>query len=171
MREPWSGLAENLGLLISLAPQAKAFMVRLLVEYQADTPQGRKTERLEIPASSTATGGSHGPCNFIYPRMVKRITSPAQKLESDHFVFPGCVYRALLEQILRTETNVRFERVVFYLIQFDEPLYNYYKLVRGFQDPATIRLDEPDFTNIQGGLGIFGSTSIDSSFWSLTERR
>jgi len=43
------------------------------------------------------------------------------------------------------------------LLVFDENLSKYYSSTNGFLDDFTIRLDENDYTNIEGGLGIFGS--------------
>jgi hypothetical protein len=47
----------------------------------------------------------------------------------------------------------------FVLTQIDGILYNYYYLNNGPVDNSSIRLDVPDFTNISGGLGVFGSRS------------
>jgi hypothetical protein len=47
--------------------------------------------------------------------------------------------------------------VRFVLTQIDDILYAYYYLSNGPLDNSTIRLDVPDFTNIQGGYGVFGS--------------
>lgn len=43
------------------------------------------------------------------------------------------------------------------LLVFNESLSNYYSTTNGFLDDFTIRIDETDYTNIDGGLGIFGS--------------
>ncbi len=42
------------------------------------------------------------------------------------------------------------------LLVFDENLSNYYSTTNGFLDDFTLILDEVDYTNIVGGLGIFG---------------
>lgn len=51
---------------------------------------------------------------------------------------------------------------VAYMSNIDTDFYNYYKLVRGFDDPRSVRLDQPDYTNITGARGIFGSINVDS---------
>jgi hypothetical protein len=43
------------------------------------------------------------------------------------------------------------------LLVFDENLSKYYSSTNGYLDDYTIRLDETDYTNVNGGLGIFGS--------------
>ena len=42
--------------------------------------------------------------------------------------------------------------------------YNYYKVVRGFDDPRTVRLDLPDYSNIEGARGVFGSVYRDTLY-------
>ena len=42
------------------------------------------------------------------------------------------------------------------LLVFDAPLSNYYSTTNGFLDDFTVVLDETDYTNITGGLGIIG---------------
>ncbi len=37
-----------------------------------------------------------------------------------------------------------------------------YNIVNGFQDPYSVREDQPDYTNIVGGLGVFGAMVEDS---------
>lgn len=44
----------------------------------------------------------------------------------------------------------------------DQYIYSYYKLVRGFDDPVSVRQDRPDVSNIRGGVGIFGAIFADS---------
>jgi len=43
------------------------------------------------------------------------------------------------------------------LLVFNDHLSNYYSTSNGFLDDYTVRIDEADYTNIEGGLGIFGS--------------
>ncbi|MEK7671562.1 MAG: hypothetical protein AAB344_05010 [Bacteroidota bacterium] len=43
--------------------------------------------------------------------------------------------------------------------QLDDALYAYYTTANGFPDSGTLRLDEPDYTNIEGGLGVFALSS------------
>lgn len=40
---------------------------------------------------------------------------------------------------------------------FDDNLSKYYSSINGFLDQFTVRIDETDYTNIEGGFGIFGS--------------
>jgi hypothetical protein len=48
------------------------------------------------------------------------------------------------------------------LTQVEDNLYKYYNIVNGFQDEFSIRTDLPDYTNIRGGVGLFGAMTEDS---------
>jgi hypothetical protein len=48
------------------------------------------------------------------------------------------------------------------LFSIDDNLYNYLSTVNGFNDPISVRLDIPNYTNIQNGHGIFGAIIKDS---------
>ncbi len=67
------------------------------------------------------------------------------------------VHTAMLE-----EDGVNGRDVVGVAYSFDQYLYSYYKLARGFDDPVSVRQDRPDITNIQNGVGIFGALFADS---------
>ena len=49
------------------------------------------------------------------------------------------------------------------VLSLDDNLYNYYLLVQGFNDPYSVRLDRPFFSNVTDGYGIFGSITADSN--------
>lgn len=58
---------------------------------------------------------------------------------------------------------------VFTLLIFNESLSNYYSTSNGYLDDFTIRVDESDYTNINGGLGIFGAFKKQLSGSRFTE--
>jgi hypothetical protein len=79
-------------------------------------------------------------------------------------------YTARLRWLFESRGNdIKFSRAVFYLIQFDRPLWSYWNASNGFHDRYTIRVDDPDYTNITGGVGVFGSMRVDSLVWALPE--
>lgn len=59
-------------------------------------------------------------------------------------------------------SKITFKRIVFRVLQMDENWYNYYSIVRMPQDSSTTRFDQPDFTNLNQGYGVFGACSVDS---------
>ncbi len=63
--------------------------------------------------------------------------------------------------------GARIIRAIFVLTQIDDALYNFYYVGNGPPDPTTIRLDVPDYTNVAGGLGVFGSLATASTEYQL----
>lgn len=55
------------------------------------------------------------------------------------------------------KSNYKIYGCVFTLLNFNQSLSNYYSTSNGFLDDFTVRVDESDYTNIQGGLGVFGT--------------
>jgi hypothetical protein len=59
--------------------------------------------------------------------------------------------------------NVRFNNMVkFVAYGYDWSLYEYINLHEGYSDDYSVRLDKPNYTNIVGGMGIFGAVLVDS---------
>ena len=48
------------------------------------------------------------------------------------------------------------------LVQIDAPIYYFYSISHGFNDPLTMRTEKPLYTNVTGGLGFVGSASLDT---------
>ena len=64
---------------------------------------------------------------------------------------------------LRTIDGVPGTDVVGTAYSLDVYVYSYYKLVRGFDDPVSVRQDRPDISNVRNGVGIFGAIYPDSA--------
>jgi hypothetical protein len=50
----------------------------------------------------------------------------------------------------------------FGILEYDFPLSRYYSSVSGYLDQFSVRLDETVFSNVNGGIGVFGSTLVTS---------
>ena len=57
--------------------------------------------------------------------------------------------------------------IIFQLGELDSPLSKYYESIHGNIDSYSISLDQFTYSNISGGLGIFGSRRIISKYWNL----
>ncbi len=55
----------------------------------------------------------------------------------------------------------------FDMIEMDEPLAQYYLSIHGSLDNYSVRLDQSVYSNINGGLGIFGSRRFLSNKWNI----
>ena len=56
--------------------------------------------------------------------------------------------------------NIRFNGIQFIFYTYSMDLYKYISL-HGYADNYSVRLDEPNHTNIVGGMGIFGAAYVD----------
>jgi hypothetical protein len=113
---------------------------------------GIKTEfQKKVPIYYTY-GGLDGPP--IYP--------PIQ-VNQLSIVFQGFVLDQSMKEISQNDPdkkNYTIEKAVFRLFVLDKNLAAYYAAQRTFLDEFSVRFSQPDFTNITGGLGIFGTYSV-----------
>lgn len=58
------------------------------------------------------------------------------------------------------KTNYAITEMKLHVMVLDESLSAYYSSVQQFLDGFTIKLNQPDFSNVQGGFGIFGSYNV-----------
>ncbi|MEE9225513.1 MAG: DUF4249 family protein [Bacteroidota bacterium] len=137
-------------LVTAISRGAKGFLIRLFVVYKLTSDKIAVEKALEVPISITNDG------ERIFPQ-VDRLN--ARRFRRD-------LIAAVLGDALRSASSGTVEdigrRVVVWAL--DPNAYNYYQIVRGFNDPFSVRVDEPDYTNIEGGLGVFGGLLVDSLF-------
>lgn len=65
---------------------------------------------------------------------------------------------ALLSKGDTAKNSYVIHRIYFELLEFDGPLSQYYGSINGYLDNYSIRLDESVYSNVGGGIGIFGSS-------------
>jgi hypothetical protein len=163
------GSVLNYGVGVYLSEQAKGFLVRIYVDYLAPTPQGWQLKRRQIPVLMRSISRYQGTWEYIYPAARQRQWSNARYQESQLFG-TGSWIRMLEDDIwLYDGYGVRFLQAVIHVIQFDEPLFNYYGVANISRDRYSVRIDEPDYTNMRGGAGVFGSAAVDSIAYALPE--
>lgn len=150
----------RLSVLVSLGANAPAYILRAYIEYEILRNGLWIRGEREIP--SDIGTGRHGEQVFLYPRPIVRgggeLTDTPGR-ERVHFATSG--YRSVVTEIRASAAgdSLRFLRANIVLTQIDDALYAYYNTVNRFPDGGSLRLDEPDYTNIVGGLGVFGATS------------
>lgn len=69
------------------------------------------------------------------------------------------------------KSGIKIKNITMDLLVYDEDLSAYYSSLEFGLNGFTVRIDDPDFTNVKGGLGIFGSyvstrftTDIDDQY-------
>ena len=162
LREP-STYTSDFFVSARLAPEAKAYVVRLLVEYEFFEAGQWIPGRIEVP--SRAGAGPGGSIEWLYPTLSRRLGDETggdtgyQILSFDHDAYLWALSQVQTRYLAQ---GLRFRRAVVHLTQVDVHLYKYYSIANGFQDPYTIRTDGPDYTNVEGGHGVFGAAVADS---------
>ena len=108
--------------------------------------KGGITHKKTIPVTYESENGSWKP---VYP-----------VISNNNYVnFTLSALDSSFAQISQGDPNKSGYKIlgaVLSLLVFDEPLSNYYSTTNGFLDDFTVVLDETDYTNITGGLGIIG---------------
>lgn len=172
---------KDYGFSATLAPESKGFLIRFYVDYLSPLP-GEKYEprRFEVPVRRDVISYYYEIYRKVYPQPTLRTTARnperfiySRELRSEERVtYARSAYAPILDwEIYELQgCGVRFVQGVFYLMQFDDPLWNYWSVSNSFRDKLSVRTDEPDYSNIKGGLGVFGSVTVDSLVWSLPEK-
>ena len=136
-----------------IPPEVEGHEVHMYVEYTSSLDSTVHTE--EVPAVIT----EYRDCidfDAEYPQMKSR-TNGAELWQFDYMN-----YRRTLIKTMRLYPGVEIKRIYFVVTQADRSLYRYFKTVKGFQDPISIRLDQPNYSSIEGALGVFGSFTKDT---------
>lgn len=153
--------AEDLGVIVGLASESYGFLPRLVLEYEI-VSQGNRVEQREVPSDLITTSSQVSP---EYPRIQgetseRRVGTTTYEL----FEYRASAYGYFLQRLFETygQSDLRFRRAILTVTTVDRHLYTYYFLVNGFFDPNTVRTDEPDYSNVVGGVGFVGSYAVDT---------
>jgi hypothetical protein len=131
-----------------------AAVIHFYLDYYALVNNGWELHTEEVPAGFTIDALNNQV--FSYPSLasVEVLASTGTDVRIDSALFQGARVRVFKKY---QPAPVVFLDIRFVLTQIDDALYDYYYINNGPADLSTIRLDVPDFTNIQGGHGLFGS--------------
>jgi hypothetical protein len=144
---PETDLAGGIAARIYPGVNSRAHIVRLYLEYEVREESVWVLKKTEIPSHVGEAG------EYVYPRPVSR--------ENTRVVFGALGYATVVSRLRQRYPGgrVRLKGTRFVLTQLDDWFYAYYSVANGFPDSGTLRLDEPDFTNIEGGFGVFAASS------------
>ncbi len=133
---------------VGLSNRTRRHLVRMYVEF--DVPEGADTvrHRWEVPLLATDTSLSDAwYSGFEY----------TQRTSFD-VAYSGRAYVSTVAKIIyRYTTLTKFRNIVLEVFQIGEPLEDYSSVVNAFKDELSLRADEPDYSNISGGHGLFGA--------------
>jgi hypothetical protein len=109
------------------------------------------------------------PIAYIFPKVFSTVVygelTRAGYNNHSASVYRNDVYRKTLVEILTDKhpnSRIRFTNALFELVQVEEGLYNYYRIGHASSDVFSVRLDEPLYTNLAGGVGVVGAYTLDS---------
>lgn len=142
----------------------RAFRLQFFVE--ADVVRGADTTllRQEIPlnyADSTAiveTGNSP-----LFGRLEVRTVRNVYSRKA----YISAIFALLVKA--SGANRVLFRRVAIHATHSGEEVYKYYSIANGFIDPNSIRVDQPDYSNIPGAFGFFGGIAEQRFEYALPE--
>jgi hypothetical protein len=151
---------EDITVTIGVSPLTRGYVVRLYLDYLARVGSDWVHKRDEVPTS--VLSASDTTVQYNYPKLTRRSSDVSQPYVNVHF--PIAVYTAFFTKIVDQYGSDGYKMLTatYVLSQVEANLYKYYNLANGFQDEFSIRTDQPDYSNIEGGLGIFGAMTVDS---------
>lgn len=167
IRDPWQSKDGNLSITVGLSPVAKGYQVKFFIDYDVFIKDvGWKGQRVEIPLS-ILNGTNLTDMKADYPKLVKRISTGGGT--GTIASYPFSVFSKIIYFLRQTyhQDDIRFKQAVLLLLQTESDLYNYASIATGFFDPKSIRLDLPEYTNIKGGVGVFGGFVENSTKYDL----
>ncbi len=142
-----------------------AYLVTITLEYRVgnDTTIRRK----EAPMAVTKNSDGIVTKKF-FPTLAYRNGSAVATTQFETVSFETAAYLSAVSEI-KSEfgSSVTFLRAVVTLKQFDTNLYTYYSITNSFGGSASLRLDEPDYTNVTNGFGVVGMMTQQDRLYGL----
>ncbi|MDH7515705.1 MAG: DUF4249 family protein [Bacteroidota bacterium] len=109
---------------------------------------GGVEKRAEVPISVDFVSGTR-----VFPSPTRNLTA----------AFPKNCIRVVHDELTGTDTTTYVKQILLQAYAMDSRFYMYYKTVRGFEDPRSIRIDHPNLSFVEGGYGVFGIVIPDSA--------
>jgi hypothetical protein len=160
LKSPDQTGSEDITVTVRFSSVMRGFLVRLYLDYEVLEGANWVHKREEVPTSTLSVTGST--VIYNYPKLTRRTTDLSQPYMTVHF--PITVYSGFFKAIVNKygPSGYKLLTATYILTQVETNLYKYYNLANGFQDEFSIRTDQPDYSNIQGGFGVLGAMRVDS---------
>jgi hypothetical protein len=135
----------------------KLYFAKFILSYTIEADSATEYKSVEIPLQYVNDGMNEKPVfpGFNYPGKL------AYKFEAlDKFM-------AKISEGIEDKKSITVLSASLSITELDTKLSAYYSSINGYLDEYSVRLDEQVYTNINGGLGIFGSyrtTTIEHLF-------
>jgi hypothetical protein len=152
---------------VDLSGTAGGFVGHLYIYYDVLKGPSWVEERVEIPVSTMDPDTSYSVDRPEYAQLAPLPLS--RRVEMQFKVGYLATIIKHLTKVQYVDTHLIYKWIVLTVLQTDRNLFGYYKSIRGYQDPLSIRLDQPLYTKIDGGVGMVGGYSLDSLTFVLPE--
>jgi len=128
--------------------QGTNFLPKLVIRYKQDV-NGEIIEKTKVvPAEYVENNGE---LTAVYPSPV---SAPV-------YIYSADAVETALQEISAGDSDKQnysiYQRLSLSVTAFDIPVSKYLSSIGGSIDDLTVSVDIPDYTNIQGGFGLFGS--------------
>ena len=123
------------------------YFYRMFVVFTRNDGGPPDETRMEVPASFDSETGE---AVYAVPMRNSEVSIPVPNV---WFAF---------NRLRGTDTVLVNKQLLVKAYAMDDHFYRYYKMVLGFDDPLTLRIDRPDLSFIPDGLGLFGMVNTDS---------
>ncbi|MFA6457092.1 MAG: DUF4249 family protein [Bacteroidota bacterium] len=151
---------------VQLSSEVPAYMVRLMLKYRQYVSGQWVLSLVEVPIE-VVEGVSYNDYLPTYPSVMRRGQYATMYAGQERISFSKDAYIALVKNLKYTigPSKIEFDGAYFILNQFDQNVYSYFSATNQVSDNISIRLDQIDFSNIQGGYGLFGLSTHSESFY------
>ncbi|MAT57793.1 MAG: hypothetical protein CMF23_07440 [Ignavibacteriae bacterium] len=136
------------------------FVPKLTLEYYINIDGVFKRNMIEVPIKYVKNEGKETP---IYPSVSNQI-GVGFELSALEKTLKNIYDDQYRKQDYYISKALRFE-----LIILDQNLTSYYLITNNVLDNYSVRLGESEFSNVEGGIGIFGSFIQQNYFMYMTE--
>lgn len=149
---------DDISAKVRLSSVTQGYLLRLYVEFDAVVGSRTVHIRTEVPKAIRSSVGMS--TVYDYPMLIRRITDQVVVFEIVYFSLDA--YKSFLLDQRTLYGEIKLTSATFILTQVESNLYKYYNLSNGYLDAFSIRSDLPDYSNINGGFGLFGAMRDDS---------
>jgi hypothetical protein len=150
---------------VQLSQTAKAYITHLFICYEVLKGSQWVQERSEVPVTSE-NPDSYSLEYPKYPELTPYISLTPVSITYKTGYLQNIIKELTMVRYLNTRLTYKY--MVFQVLQTDANLCGYYKTVAAYQDPRSIRLDEPPFPTLPGGgYGMVGAYTLDSLVFEL----
>jgi hypothetical protein len=143
---------------------AKAYLARLYIYYDVLKGSQWVEERVEVP-TGTADEIPYSLNYLIYPKLTLCPQSAQTAVTYKNGFMRNLIKR--LTTVTYENDKIIYKWIVLVVLQVDENLFSYYNAVHEYQDPRSIRLDQPLYAKLNGGIGFAGAYALDSLVYIL----